>query len=146
MHPERNQTVAVRPDIIEPEQNRQRLLRQARGSRAYQDGLSAEEAVCSACMKEGWLILLKRARTRRGEIDIVMRKGSLICFVEVKKRKTLRGATECLGVSQQRRLYRAAECLLAAHPHWAYEELRFDLIAVDEQNALHWVKDVIRQM
>ncbi len=134
--------MAVGPDTI----NRQRLTRQARGSKAYQDGLSAEEAVSSACIKEGWVILLKRARTYRGEIDIVMRKGSLICFVEVKKRQTLRGATECLGASQQRRLFRAAECLLATHPHWSYEELRFDLIAVDEQHAIHWVKDIIRQM
>lgn len=146
MHPERNQTVTGRSDAIGPEPTRQRLARQTRGAQAYQDGLSAEEAVCSACIKEGWSILLKRARTRRGEIDIVMRKGSLLCFVEVKKRKTLRGAAECLTIAQQSRLYRAAECLLAAYPHWSYEELRFDLIAVDEQNALYWVRDIIRQM
>ncbi|KXV63175.1 hypothetical protein AD949_07425 [Acetobacter orleanensis] len=136
----------VRPQPITPEQTPQRLDRQARGAKAYQDGLCAEEVVCSACIKVGWTILLKRARTRRGEIDIVMRKGGLICFVEVKKRQTLRGAAECLTLVQQKRLYRAAECLLALYPHWSYEELRFDLIAVDDQNALLWVKDVIRQM
>lgn len=138
--------MAVRPGRLGPEWKQHRLDRQERGAKAYQDGLNAEEAVSLACTKEGWTILLKRARTRRGEIDIVMRKGDLICFVEVKKRQTLRNATECLTAMQQRRLYRAAECLLATHPHWSYNELRFDLIAVDEQNGLLWLRDVIRQM
>ncbi|MCX2560389.1 YraN family protein [Acetobacter farinalis] len=138
--------MAVKPDTFRNVPAPVEFARQIRGANAYRDGLSAEDAASAFCTKEGWSILLKRARTRRGEIDIVMRKGNLICFVEVKKRKTLRDATECLAVCQQKRLFRAAECLLAAHPEWSYEDLRFDLMAVDEQHAIHWVKDVIRQM
>ncbi|GAL96829.1 hypothetical protein AA0312_1937 [Acetobacter tropicalis NRIC 0312] len=122
------------------------FARKVRGYVAYNDGLSAEETVKVSCMQEGWTILLQRARTRRGEIDIVMRKDNLICFVEVKKRKTGREAAECLLPAQQRRLFRAAECLLAQHPEWYYEELRFDLITVDEKKEIVWIKDIIRQM
>ena len=121
-------------------------VRRARGAASHQSGLAAEEAVCQKLRKSGWQVLLQRARTRRGEIDIVAQKGALISFVEVKQRQTLRGAAECLAATQSRRLYRAAECLLQSHPHWQYEELRFDLFMLDAQGQIEWLEDVIRQM
>lgn len=129
-----------------PQQRQASSVRKMRGYVAYNDGLSAEETVKAFCIQQGWIILGQRAKTPRGEIDIVMRKGAMICFVEVKKRKTQRDAAECLLPAQQRRLFRAAECLLAYHPEWHYEELRFDLITVDEKNEVVWIKDIIRQM
>ena len=120
--------------------------RRARGAASYQSGLAAEDAVCQKLRNTGWQILLQRARTRRGEIDIVAQKGALISFVEVKQRQTLRGAAECLSATQSRRLYRAAECLLQSHPHWQYEELRFDLFMVDARGNIEWLEDIIRQM
>ncbi|NHO38197.1 YraN family protein [Acetobacter ghanensis] len=120
--------------------------RRARGLASYQSGLAAEETVCQELRKEGWKILLQRARTRRGEIDIVAQKDAIISFVEVKQRQTLRGAAECLSVAQSRRLYRAAECLLQSHPAWQYEELRFDLFMLDAAGQMEWLKDIIRQM
>lgn len=120
--------------------------RRARGAASHQSGLAAEEAVCQKLRSAGWQILLQRARTRRGEIDIVAQKDALISFIEVKQRQTLRGAAECLSATQSRRLYRAAECLLQSHPHWHYEELRFDLFMLDAQGQIDWLEDVIRQM
>lgn len=120
--------------------------RRARGVASYQNGLAAEDAVCQKLKNAGWTILLQRARTRRGEIDIVAQNGALISFVEVKQRQTLRGAAECLSAAQSRRLYRAAECLLQSHPHWQYDELRFDLFMLDAQGHMEWLEDIIRQM
>jgi putative endonuclease len=120
--------------------------KRARGYESYKRGLAAEEAVCQRLRAAGWSILLQRAKTRRGEIDIVAQNGATICFVEVKQRQTLRGAAECLSVTQSRRLYRAAECLLQSHPCWQYENLRFDLFMLDAQGQMEWLEDIIRQM
>ena len=45
--------------------------KRARGVEAYQNGLAAEDIVCQKLRGAGWNVLLQRARTRRGEIDIV---------------------------------------------------------------------------
>ncbi|MFT8417323.1 MAG: YraN family protein [Acetobacter sp.] len=121
-------------------------IRRTRGAASYQSGLAAEEAVCQKLQSAGWRILLQRARTRRGEIDIVAQNGAIISFIEVKQRQTLRGAAECLSAAQSRRLYRAAECLLQSHPQWQYDELRFDLFMLDAQGQMAWLEDIIRQM
>lgn len=120
--------------------------RRARGAKAYHNGLAAEDAVCQKLRSLGWNILLQRARTRRGEIDIVAQNGALISFIEVKQRQTLRGAAECLSAAQSRRLFRAAECLLQSHSHWQYDELRFDLFMLDAEGQMEWLEDIIRQM
>ena len=117
-----------------------------RGAASYLSGLAAEEAVCQRLRRAGWIILLQRARTRRGEIDIVAQNGALISFIEVKQRQTLRGAAECLSTAQSRRLFRAAECLVQAHPHWRYDDLRFDLFMLDATGEMDWLQDIIRQM
>lgn len=120
--------------------------KQARGAQSYQSGLAAEDAVCQKLQSAGWKILLRRARTRRGEIDIVAQNGALISFIEVKQRQTLQGAAECLSAAQSRRLYKAAECLLQSHPLWQYDDLRFDLFMLDAQGQMAWLEDIIRQM
>ncbi|MFT9417091.1 YraN family protein [Acetobacter sp.] len=120
--------------------------KRARGYASYHNGLAAEEAVCQKLRGSGWHILLQRAKTRRGEIDIVAQNGATICFIEVKQRQTLRGAAECLSAAQSRRVYRAAECLLQSHPQWQYENLRFDLFMLDAKGQMAWLEDIIRQM
>lgn len=127
------------------QQERAKVQRALSGARSYQVGLDAEKSAKLELQKAGWTILLERAKTRRGEIDLVAHKGALLGFFEVKKRKTTREALECLQPAQQKRLYKAAECLLAAHPTWQFDEMRFDLIGFDQNNNSVWVQDILRQ-
>ncbi|MBO1324186.1 YraN family protein [Acetobacter sp. TBRC 12305] len=125
--------------------SRTTTIKTTRGRAAYQDGFAAEENACTLLAKAGWTILLRRVRTRRGEIDIVARKATAICFVEVKKRRSLQDAAFSLSSAQSQRLFRAAECVLQQNPHWRYQELRFDLIIQDDQGRTEWLEDIIRQ-
>ncbi len=81
---------------------------------------------------KGYEVLARNWRTRFGEIDLIVRKGESVIFVEVKARRTrTKGPPEeALTPSKRKRLYRLAEAYLAAHPLSA-RAFRFDLIAVD---------------
>jgi len=66
------------------------------------------------------------------ELDLVVRRGRRLAFVEVKaKGGSGRGdPLEMVTAEKQRRLRRAAEAWLAAHPEAAGLEARFDVVAV----------------
>ena len=66
------------------------------------------------------------------ELDLVVRRGRRIAFVEVKaKGGPGRGdPLEMVTAEKQRRLRLAAESWLAAHPECAGLEARFDVVAV----------------
>ncbi len=63
--------------------------RHARGVQAQQDGIEAESKACAMLEARGWRILLRRARTPRGEVDIVADCAGILVFIEVKKRQTM---------------------------------------------------------
>jgi putative endonuclease len=66
------------------------------------------------------------------EIDLVVRRGRALAFVEVKSKSGDRvgDPLEMVGPEKQRRLRRAAEAWLAAHPAAGGLEARFDVVAV----------------
>ena len=59
----------------------------------------------------GWHVLARRLRTPRGEIDIVCRRGRVLCFVEVKWRAGARQRDEALDFVRLRRVAAAAEAV-----------------------------------
>ena len=65
-----------------------------------------------------------------GEVDLVAKRGNVLAFVEVKARPTLAEAAESLGLSQRRRIERAAAAFLARRPDLAGCALRFDVVLV----------------
>ena len=50
-------------------------------------GSAAEEAAARALRRDGYRVLLRNARTPRGEIDLVALRRGTFCFVEVKARR-----------------------------------------------------------
>ena len=66
------------------------------------------------------------------ELDLVVRRGRALAFVEVKSKRGDRvgDPLEMVGPEKQRRLRRAAEAWLAAHPEAVRLEARFDVVAV----------------
>jgi putative endonuclease len=94
--------------------------------------------------KDGWTVLGRRLRGSVGEIDLVAEKDGLLAFLEVKARPTLTDAAFALGPRQRARLLRAAEVLLAEHPDWGREGVRFDVILVDAQLNVRRIQDAFR--
>ena len=79
----------------------------------------------------GYSVLARRYKTKLGEIDIVVRRGGVLAFVEVKARPDIVTAAEALRGRQFGRVARAASLFLARHPHYAAHSVRFDAVLID---------------
>ncbi|HVV93535.1 MAG TPA: YraN family protein [Hyphomicrobiales bacterium] len=97
---------------------------------AYGRGLGAEGLAALWLRLKGYRVLARRFATPVGEIDLVVRRGGTVAFVEVKARPSVEEALYALQPRQQARIVRAAEAFLARHPALAQGNLRFDVILV----------------
>ncbi|WP_372887114.1 YraN family protein [Shimia sp.] len=105
--------------------------RQRRGRRAYHAGLGAEESVERHYRRRGFAVAARRCRNGGGELDLVLRDGARLVFVEVKQSRDFASAAARLSVRQIARLHRAAEVFLAGEPAGSLTECRFDVALVD---------------
>jgi putative endonuclease len=82
----------------------------------------------------GCAVVGRNVRAGHLEIDLVVRDGSCLAFVEVKMRRgtAFGGAREAIHPEKLRRLREAARRFLAERPEARRaEEYRFDLVALD---------------
>ncbi len=96
--------------------------------RAYRRGVFAETVAALLLRLKGYAIVARRYKTPVGEIDLVALKGNRLAFVEVKRRKTAEDAAWTLPAKQRRRIVRAAQYWLAAHPGFAGHDMAFDVV------------------
>ena len=80
----------------------------------------------------GWKILGENVWVGGNELDLIVRRGRVLRFVEVKEKRGSRfgDPLEMLTAEKQRRLRRAAEAWLGARPELARLAVGFDVIAV----------------
>ena len=80
----------------------------------------------------GWQILGENVWAAGNELDLIVRRGRTLRFVEVKEKKSARfgDPLEMITPEKQRRLRRAAETWLDVRPELAQLAIGFDVIAV----------------
>ena len=96
--------------------------------RAYRSGIFAESLVALILRLKGNRIIARRYKTPVGEIDLVALKGKRLAFIEVKRRKSFEDAAEALPSRARRRIVRAAQYWLSAHPSYNGHDMRFDVV------------------
>lgn len=106
-------------------------LRQRRGSVAYAAGAAAEETVARHYGERGLLVVARRWRGPHGEVDLILRDGPALVFVEVKRAATLDAAAHRLSRRQADRLLGSAQAFCAGEPGGLLTDMRFDLALVD---------------
>jgi putative endonuclease len=90
----------------------------------------AERLAILLLRTKGYRILARTYIVRGGEIDIIVRRGSAVAFVEVKARPALDDALSAITPAKQRRMSVAARHWLSAN-QWAMRcSLRGDLVAI----------------
>lgn len=101
-----------------------------RGYLAHRTGLAAEAQVAAHYQSLGYTVLAERWRGRGGEIDLVVRRGDIVVFVEVKKARSLDAAAARLSARQLHRLIAAGEEFLGEQPGGLLTDARVDLATV----------------
>ena len=94
----------------------------------------------------GLRLLAANQNYRVGEIDLVMRDGETVVFVEVRYRRTngFGGGVLSVDANKQRKLVLAAQCFLSEHADLARRACRFDVVAVEgEADAprVEWIRN-----
>lgn len=98
-----------------------RRMRNRRGARS-------ESVAAIYLMLKGYRILGRRVKTPLGEIDLIVCRGGLVAFVEVKLRESLEDAESSISEAQVRRIHDAADLWLARNPSYRAHEIRFDVV------------------
>jgi len=106
------------------------FVKNAKRLAAFRLGVSAESVAAIFLGAKGYRTIARRWKSPVGEIDLVIKRGRLIVFVEVKARKDFDQAAESVLVRQRRRIVAAAQAWLAAHPEHAGYDMRFDAVLV----------------
>lgn len=78
-----------------------------------------------------------------GEIDLIMRQGSTLVFIEVRYRQSRNfgGAAVSVTAAKQQRLRRTALCYLHMKGlNEAHQPCRFDLVACDGEQ-INWIQN-----
>lgn len=112
-------------------------------------GREAENQACRFLEKRGLRLLEKNFRCKYGEIDLIMRDGDVLVFVEVRFRRSqlFGGALSSITPEKQRRLLMTAQVYLQQHPvKGKYAGTRFDVAALSAQTGGHeieWIPNAI---
>lgn len=97
-------------------------------------GNAGENMACEILEIKGYMIIKRNYRCRSGEIDIIVRRGNEIGFVEVKSRLDagcVRPA-EAVDEKKKERIMRTAECYLKEMERKGYRHhaVRFHVVEI----------------
>ena len=81
----------------------------------------------------GYRILGTNVRAGRNELDLIVRRGRRLTFVEVKQRRSegFGGAVGAVDAEKRRRVRRAAQVWLSRNPQAPHVRVGFEVVAVD---------------
>jgi putative endonuclease len=91
----------------------------------------SEEAAWQAYRRRGYRLVARNWRCRLGELDLVVARGELTAFCEVKARASARlgGPQDSVTPVKQRKVRALAEAFIGAH-RLAASRYRFDVASV----------------
>lgn len=110
-------------------------------------GVKAEKFAYRYLKKQGLKLVTHNFASPFGEIDLIMREGVMLVFIEVRYRRndTHGNSCETINVAKQRRIIRSAHYYLQIHPTCA--STRFDVIAISsllDESEINWIKDAFQ--
>jgi putative endonuclease len=106
-------------------------------------GLAGEAKATRYLEARGYRVLARNVRAGGVELDLVVSRGDVVAFVEVKARRgRLHGAAEeAVDARKRARLVRGAAAWLAGQPE-RYRRARFDVVACELESGAwqvrHW--------
>ena len=104
----------------------------------HKRGLAGEQQAIQYLLSRGWHIVAHRFRVGHTEIDLIVRQGSLVAFVEVKARRgdAFGSPFEAVTGAKRRELVKAARVWVDRFGKPA-DIYRFDCIAIVDSKLEH---------
>ncbi len=112
------------------------------GKNNREQGDAAEEQARRYLEAQGLHTEARNVRSRFGEIDLIMRQGDTLLFVEVRYRRSnhFGGAAASVDAKKQRKLIATAQHYLQQHPHDG--PCRFDVVAIGSgEDGVEWLQN-----
>jgi putative endonuclease len=112
-------------------------------SRKQAQGRKWEQVACKHLEKHGLTLVQANFTCRGGEIDLIMRDGAALVFVEVRQRadRSHGGAAASVTATKQARMVCAAQVYLMQFAQ--LPPCRFDVVAIDGDQ-LDWLRNCIQ--
>ena len=95
--------------------------------------------------RRGFEVARRRWRGTSGEVDLIVRDGGDLIFVEVKKSRSFARAAERISAMQMARICASAEEFLGSEPRGLLTDVRFDVALVDEQGQTKIIENAFGQ-
>jgi putative endonuclease len=89
-------------------------------------GRAAEDVAVDALVARGYVVVARNVCVGGAEIDVIAHDGPVLCFIEVRRRRTAKDAAWSITPKKQARIARAAAAWLARHP--STSPCRFDVV------------------
>ncbi len=110
-------------------------------------GAAAEELALRYLEAQGLTLVMRNFRCRTGELDLIMRDGGSLVFVEVRSRRYVRYGTPAESVTRakQQKLLRAATFYLQRQR--LDLPCRFDVVAILRPGGephIEWIRDAFQ--
>jgi len=108
-------------------------------------GAGKEELARRYLEGSGLRLVERNYRCRLGEIDLIMRDGDCLAFIEVRYRKSAGYGSPAESVTprKQQRIILAARHYLQRHP--TRLDCRFDVLALTGNQRVEWLKNAFSE-
>jgi putative endonuclease len=117
---------------------------------SHEKGQRAEQLACRYLQTQGLRLAQRNYRCRLGEIDLVMKDGESLIFVEVRCRRNGRfgSAMDSVTPTKQARIIAAAQHYLQQAEGAQGKPCRFDVVGIAPEqkgvNGIIWLQDAFR--
>jgi putative endonuclease len=107
-----------------------------------EQGRQGEEAALAYLRRHGLVFIEANFRCKLGEIDLILRDGATLVFVEVRQRAAGAqvNAAASIGPAKIRRIVRACQYYLQRFRHMP--PCRIDVVAIDGEH-IAWLRNAI---
>ena len=109
-----------------------------------QKGQEAEQKALDYLLKKGLKLILRNYSCRCGEIDLIMRDGAYLVFIEVRARSSnnFGGSLESITYAKRQKIIKTTAYYLLKYKIQDQYPIRFDVLAIEgPKGTITWLKD-----
>ncbi|WP_115304102.1 YraN family protein [Legionella beliardensis] len=111
---------------------------------SQQLGFAAEQQACHYLLKQGLSLLVNNYRCRWGEIDLIMKDGNYLVFIEVRARSSsmFGGPFASITLTKQQKIIKTANHFILTKKWGDKYPVRFDVVGIDSRlQNIEWIKN-----